>query len=398
VCDRATGRCVGGSCTEDLFAPNHERSAAARIDVGGFSSLELCPGRHDWFALDVESSERLVFRLEHDARRDLDIALFDELGQRLAANQQSPGRRGTEGRGRFASRLSWRADRPRTLFIRIESHPPVLRGESDRGSGVAVGYELQIERSDRGRCDDDSFEENDRRSEATSVSTRLDVQHLVSDKRICSQDADWYVLSSLAAGRSLSMQFDASEEHLAAMLFSPSGRRWPVEPGESLRIARTDLEGDWLLRVASTRGRTAGYTFRYEIGSSYDCPGAGSRSSLEEAHDLSPGVQEQTHLCPSASGWEVDWYELAPPPLASTLRLELDAAPSLPGLNVTLFERTSQGLARLRRAHQLEDSTYLIERLVDPSRSLVLRVGSSDSLGWVRGEPTYEWSYRYESN
>jgi len=412
VCDRPTGICLSGECTEDRFSPNHVPANSAEIAVGRGTELEeaelqLCPGRSDWFELPVESAQTVELNLVHAVSRDLDLVVYDERDRVVASDQLAPPRRAGAG-GRFSSRTTVISDREQSLQIRVYS----ARRRSSGTEGTAplpegASYDLEIRRPRGESCRDreDDNEENDRRSEAESLPSNVGAESTL-DLQICNGDLDWFVLPDVPARSRLQARLTRvapEDDHLRLTILSPGGRSFTLNPSQALNLLRTGPEQNWYMLAYSEKRRSATYGIRYSIAPPYECRRAGRHGTVENALPLTPRVETENFLCPLAEQWEVDWIRLESP--QSNARLEFDLTPvppdALPPLAVTLFERRQMGLERLRPAAS-DGSALALRAEVDPSQELFVRVGRRETEnpsdrrpGILEVEPRYETFYRY---
>lgn len=393
ICDRPSGTCVGADCREDMLAPNHDRGNAHPLDFGSFAELRLCPARDDWFSIEADSAEAIEFRLEHDARRDPDIQVFSARGRLLGANQQPPPR---EAAGRYASTLKVTSHRRQALFVRILAADRYAEPPEDPATAPPepLSYDLTIRRADALICSDDGSEENDRRQDPTSLTTEPGVP---SDLpyQICDGDEDWFELADLKARQGLRTGLTDAADHLRLDVLAPDGTRRRLKAGETVEYLRIDAPGDWYLRATSARGRSGSYHLLWEISEAWDCKDRGKFDSREQARMIPAGQPVAGLLCPYESSWEVDWLALDAPTETSTFELTVDAADTLPPLEISIFRSTDEGLELLRRAAR-KDGEYRAVAVVEP-QPLFVRIHSNSDVGRLDGETRYRVSYEFRT-
>ena len=394
VCDKATGRCVGGSCQDDRLAPNQTWEEAAGIKFDTYTRLQLCPGHSDWFSLEVDSNDAVSIRVEHEAVYDLDFIVYDEERQPVAVNQQAPPNNARGGR--FSSTATFLAEKAQTLMIRVYS----TSREQDENAvtepePVDTTYELRVSDARNLFCSDDGFEENDSRQTARSVPSAIGADLEFNNRQICGGDADWYHLADVSGDAQLHSSLRSEADHLQLDVYSELGAHYRRSPVETLDLVRTSGgEQDWYLRVSSRRKRSASYTLSYRVDSPWECPEDGKHGNPEDAVSLSRETETTYALCPRDKKWEVDWIDLESPNSTKRLEIEVTVTQSLPEVRVEVFEKQPSGLSILHRAARLAD-IYSAVLQVDPEQDLVLRIGSDTEPGPLRNKPRYDVVYRF---
>ncbi|MFB6262564.1 MAG: hypothetical protein ABEL76_02890, partial [Bradymonadaceae bacterium] len=396
ACDLAFGDCVGGECEEDVLAPNHSAGAAADLGFETLTGLRLCPGRDDWYALPVESSESIDLRVEHPADRDLDAAVFGTDGQLIAANRQVPD---PDRAGDRAFHLRFFSRRRQTVRIRIFAGGPST-DRSERPAGGTL-YQLRVSHPAGDPCVDDDSEENDHPATAADLPIRSGTPSRLQFQ-ICGSDTDWFRLPDVAADHGVRATLLDAANHLTLELRSHAGHVAAGRSGQQLIFRRAGTRGDWLLRVASDRSKSGTYDLRWEVTPPFDCPQSGHHAEPGKAVSVSPGSPVSFAFCPSGAEWEIDWLDLESPSSTSTLHLRLTPNGGFPEAEVTLYERVlldsnngkNIGYKLLRTASRT-DGAYRLSKLVGPSQELLLRIGSEQRLGAFRQPPGYTVEYGY---
>ncbi|MEL6180317.1 MAG: hypothetical protein AAFS10_15250, partial [Myxococcota bacterium] len=88
ICDSATDMCI--TCAADMFEENNSSDMATAISEGTTDGLTLCVGDEDHFSFTVPdnngqaSSVFIAVNFTNTNPRDIDIELFDSMGNRLA--------------------------------------------------------------------------------------------------------------------------------------------------------------------------------------------------------------------------------------------------------------------------------------------------------------------------
>jgi len=395
ACDRATGLCVGGDCSDDSFAPNQTRGEATPLAFETITDLRLCPGKDDWFALDVESAESVSLRLRHPADTDLDITVFDADGKPIAVDQQAPGR----SVGTATASVSFVSDRAQTLAIRIyttsreapstdpeQPAPPVPR---------AASYELTVARAADLLCQDDRSEENDSRRAAEQLPGDVGSEPAYPFLKICGGDVDWFRIPAVRARAQLEAELRNAPSHIQLEVLADDGTRFLRGPGEPLRIWRNAARQDWYFRISSNRRASGGYNLTYVLDSTWRCPDAGSYGDAGSALALSPGERKTFALCPVNQEWEDDWIALEPPSSETYLDVHVFERGDSPPLEVTLLERTGDELGLLR-ATERRGGAHGAGLEVDADQEIVVRVVGIQAPGNLVEKPEYEIVYDYE--
>lgn len=381
ICELATGVCLGGSCQEDVRAPNQTRDDAVGLRPGRYTELTLCPGKSDWFSLHLRSSDALSLRLEHAAGADLDIFVYAEDARLLAANQQ----KGPVTTVEFIS------ERDQDVYVQI------------RGTGQqSESYDLNVERNpDQTFCRDDASEENDGPAEAVVLPTDTSAPIELSQE-LCGFDEDWFVLPALPAHKGLALtRLDAAPD-VAMQLLTPDDEFFDLptattsDPDE-LRVDRLGAAGDYFVRVHSWYGRSSGYRLRTQVLPPLDCPQAGAHNTAQTAVDIPVNAVQRLAFCPIDQAWEVDWLALQAAPTAGTLTAQVVAAGDLPALDVILFDASGGTPQRVRRAAAIDDY-YQLRVPVSPGQQYLMRISAAGAPGRIVNGVDYQAFYRFESS
>ena len=381
-CELATGRCIGGSCEDDLNAPNHTLDEARSVESGEISQAVLCPGAPDWYAFDLRSADTLSLRLEHQQDADLDLYVYAEDRQRIALNQQT----GT------VSRITLVSHARQTVYVEVRN-----------AANDAPVYSIRFERNPEVQCRDDSDEENDSLSEASELSTTPNLRTPLS-LTICGSDEDWFVLRDLDADLGLSLDQSNAAPHVQTQLLGPGGAALSLSGGaddqlQTLRIRRLGVAGDYYLRVRSLQNRSDlnGLQLGVEVTSPFQCSAPQAHNTPETAVSQSPGPPELHSLCPVEGGWEVDWIALSSPDLAASLYVQVSPSIGLPEINVDLLESRGQDVEPVRSA-VLNGAIYELRAPIEPEGVYFLRVSADGEPGRIVEGVDYQIFYRFELN
>jgi hypothetical protein len=383
---------VGGDCSEDEFAPNATPEEATALHFEKFTGLQLCPGRSDWFALEVDADDAVTLRLAHDADRDLDFTVFGEDGGVLGTNQQPP----PDDRRRASSSLSVLPNHPQTLRIRVYSNSRIPTGGGDE-TPVPVGatYDLHVERAADLLCRDDRFEQNDTREAAETLASSIGSSSTLLAPKICGGDEDWFALPDVPGRAQIETRIEEEDApHLRLDLFAEDGSHYRRSPVEAFHLWRNASRQTWYLRVASRRELSGDYTLDYTVSGPWACPNAGEANSAERALSLPPGETNSYLLCPVDDQWEDDWFALDSPESDRYLELQVTESEASPPLQVRIFERLDDGLALVRTTNEY-DGLHRAALDVDPSRELLVHVASDREPGNLVDRPEYEVVYDY---
>ena len=144
-------------CPDDMFGSNHTQRSAFSIQSFPFEEKPLfCRNKTkgEWFRLQVQENKVVDISLEYDeSAGNLDVALRSGQGDEIVASAVPP----TQDEG--DERIVYGANTSRRFFIHV------------RGSITSenIEYDLDVDVRDPKSCNQDEFEENDSRSEATKL-------------------------------------------------------------------------------------------------------------------------------------------------------------------------------------------------------------------------------------
>lgn len=378
ICQVASGLCFGGDCEEDQFGngatrpPNHSRSTAFPLTDSDpeLSGLVLCPGRSDWFRLNVRTTEIVSVRASQtEPGPDIDLYVFDERGAIIAADTG------------LGSRPSLRFDGRSNQFVYLEVRPTGQRTTS---------YDLEIGRD---FCANDTFEENDDYSRATTIPLAEDAA-TVLDLRACGFDQDWFRLPSIEASNGLRVLLRNGSSDLVAALLTPDGEIFELTRQTSFQAVRIGFSGDYYVRVVAERGQSSDYQLLLEPTSESSCPDANSNATDESATPVGADDPTSFVFCPAPStGWERDWIELTDAADA-VLDAEIVFAPGSPRTEVTLYRRDGETRTPIKSVPSRDGVARIVAQLsVGPDVSYYLRVTSNAARGRILDFPTYDVTY-----
>jgi hypothetical protein len=369
ACQRSTGLCVGEQCNEDIFSPNHFASSAAIVTPGEYANLTLCPGRRDWFALPVRSTDVVSLRLERPVNDRVEVRLFDEGGRVVAA----------DSRATTVALLQYVATHAQTL--RVEVFAPDFEEVT-----YALSYSLNL----TAICIDDAFEENDRREQAATLPTNPGSPTELP-LRICGFDEDWFVLPRLPASAGLLIRFRSGPAGFVGRLYTPDGAVFEPAHGESLRLRRLGVAGDYYLQAFSRQGTSGSYRMLHDVLEPWICvPGAGA-TSRETAPMLAANERGEAGFCPDGASWQLQWYRLDHGEHGGMARVRLDPGPNMPTVRLALFRVLDNGDIELVRAAgaDLMGSVTLGARL-ELGSDYFVRIDSPSTPGRIFEAPRYE--------
>lgn len=374
-CERS--QCVGGDCTEDTFSPNHSQLDATLITQDTeISNLTRCAGRPDWFELEMRAGESMKVTIQHAAASDLELYLYSEELELLQVDERT----------QSLATLSYQARSNERVFVVVSST-----------NFDSTEYDISIERSPDGACDEDSFEENDSFSEAFTVnlfeSTPLRLQ-----LSLCPDDEDWFNLGAFEPDEGLSVNARVQQGGFIPTVdvLTPDGELLNVDLLEGLSITRAGLRGDYYLRLSATRRQGGDLVATLTRQPRYNCQGANDFATSEEARPLAPSTSLTSELCALQDTWEVDWYELQEADEASLLDVTATLQ-GAPPFDMALFteSREFEGELELIRVNSPEeDGTIRLQAFIDPDRRHWLRLSREERPGRCLTPPAY--SLRYE--
>lgn len=381
VCDLATGTCVGGSCEEDIHAPNQTADDAVELDPGTFTQLRLCPGKSDWFTVRMRSSYAFEFRLQHAPSADLDIFVWDPNGYLLAANQQT---------GPVT-----------TLEITSQVTQDALVQITGIDLEEAV-YDLEVVRNPNDLlCRDDSNEENDNPGQAVVLPTDTSAPFEAS-LGLCGGDEDWFILPELDRSQGLVVARSEATSHIRVELFTPDQELFELHPPsavepDEIRIDRLGADGDYLIRVRDWFSGAGTYRLRTQVREPLACPDANAYDTSDRAISVPINAVQLYSFCPLQQAWEIDWLAVEPPQQPGTLTAQIVAVGDLPELDVVVFKQTIDGLERVRRAAR-SDNYYQVRLPVDAGDAYLFRISAPGEPGRIVDGVNYQAFYRYESS
>lgn len=368
ICEIATGTCRDATCEDDVYGagptPNYSRETAFGLAIGQYTELELCPGRSDWFAVDVRSTDVVRVRLrQHVAEPDLDLYVYDENGVPLVANELA----GSVTSVKFA------AGRAQTVFVEV-------RGRDFEPATYDLTLSTEF-------CANDSFEENDTRNTATVVPSAVGVPSEIA-LQACGFDEDWFRLQVPAEDNGLRVQRVAGTPDLRVDLYTPDGDILSVVRDAPLALLRSGAPGSYWVRAVGALGQSGAYRLTFEVLEPWACPGLAQHATPSVARIVAEEAIAVEALCPLDGGWEIDWIEL-PITDAGVIDAHVRPLAGAPPLEVALVDFDGIESKIVRTAVRLAGESVL-QAAADPTRQYYLRVGSSDPVGRITVEPRYE--------
>lgn len=380
VCNASSGICVGGSCIEDAFSPNHTQSQAKPLPQGTTVQLNHCPGRPDWYALEVTRDELVQIQLEHVPSQDLDVILYDDQLQPLVEDQQLSG----------VARVAYQATRAQRLWLKVTT-----------SNFSSSAYSISLVRRQGGECIDDDLEDNDTLEQATALNIQQDNVLSVPTK-LCRTDVDWYALGDFEDqfGLTLSVRPDRNLNIDAAVL-TPDGQTLRLDENNDLSLLRVGFAGPYYLRLQSRRAQSGNVRINVSVRGDYSCPDAVFNSEPENAVALLANQLETLILCPLQESWELDWYSITPPSAPAVLTFKV-ARPTTNGLvpsnlQVVLFEQPANAPPRpIRQANDDGLGVQTISAVVSPDKQYLVRVTSNDNPGRLIEHTAYQVVYQYD--
>lgn len=177
-------------CIDDDFEENDLPGIATVLPGTGLvSGLTMCDGDADWFEVELAAAESLVVNaLFDDAEGDIDLELFDVLGNSLASSATT-----TDN-----EQVTYEPVSPQTVRVAVTL-------TADDGVIAGTYYELSVNLVDGLLCAEDGLEENDDLATATPIYGPGGLTGL----GICPDDEDWF-----------SYQVGAGDEATFDVLFS----------------------------------------------------------------------------------------------------------------------------------------------------------------------------------
>lgn len=385
ICETTTGTCIDNTCSEDIYGERDDREANHSFDTAfplapgddcpavspprcQYSELVSCPGRSDWFSVDVDSSSIVRVRVEQNrALPDLDVYVYDRQQNLIVQNQQLD----PVTNVKFASKTDQK------IFVEVRS------AEFEESS-----YSLTISNE---FCQDDPFEENDAEFQATFVPRSVDVESEIA-LRTCGFDEDWIQIREIGADNGFALALQPGAPELDVQVQTSDGRIETLDRDGELRLLRVGVDGDIFLRAQATLGQSGEYRLRYEMTSPWSCPETpGANAGSMQAAPLPPDTMSQRYLCPFDEGWESDWYALTVDE-GGFLSATLMPSAGVPAIDLSLIEETVTGFRVVRPGVHIGGAVQLVAE-VEPTRTYWLRVTSSEALDRIASDPVYDIVY-----
>ncbi len=378
VCQVASGLCFGGNCSEDQFGngesrpPNHSFDAAFPLTDSepSLTGLTLCPGRSDWFRIEVRTTELIVATVNQlEPGAALDLYVWDANRTLVAAD--------TGVRSNSSVRFDGRKDQ--VVYIEI-------RPSSER----TITYDLSIGRD---FCAVDTFEENDSYTRATTIPVAADAPVLLS-LTACGFDQDWFRLPSIAASSGLRAEIRLGSSDLRGVVLTPDGETFPFRRDDRFDVLRAGEPGDYYIRIMPSLGLQSEYELLVESRSRATCSSANENTTLEDAATLAADAPTEFEYCPaSATGWEIDWIELTDA-IDGIVDITLDASVDAPPVDMTLVRVRNGVPTDVKTVSSQGERARLISGVSgEANDDYFVRITSSAALGRIKEFPTYRISY-----
>ncbi len=247
---------TSGECRNDIFETNETYETAASIDPDDYPNLTLCPGDHDWYALNLTRNRFMMASIHFDGGANLDLELYDENLTRIAestdqdSNSETVAIPSVEQTGRY--------------YLHV-------LGES----GAGTGYRLHVEtRNAIGECRDDAYEPNNSRQTASVIDE--DGQPY-SGLQICEgeeeSDADWYAMELQDDDTvELDVLFSHDAGDLLLNTYRPDGTLFAQSNGSSSMNNRESVYlnrvsgGRWTFEIRSVDNVRNSYSISVDVG------------------------------------------------------------------------------------------------------------------------------------
>lgn len=376
ICDRTSGTCVGGDCVDDAFSPNHTPAQAVMLEQGTLTRLTRCPGRPDWYSIDVQSGEDLTVQLKgFDV--DLDVYLLDANLRELRSDEQDA----------LVATFTYHSHVMQRVFMLVT-----------QSSLEQTSYVLSIDKKLGGTCVDDAYEENDSMEHAHVVTPTAQAP-VDLPLSLCRDDQDWFVVRDLEASDGLHVEVRATQVTPRVDVYTPDGKVLSLMGKDRLKLERVGFDGDYVVRIELEGGSQQGsYRFIMSTPSEFLCSTQGIYSTPSSAQRLfGPNTLSNHTFCPIKEAWEIDWFELDPPKDASMLTLKV-APEHAPILRVALFVQHGANLddiSLIRTESSHSDGPLEIVARVEAGQKVFVRVSSDGRPGRIETPPSYQLVYQY---
>ena len=247
---------TSGQCQNDVFEDNETYVTAAEISPDDYPNLTLCPGDHDWYALDLFRNRFMMTSIYFEDGQNLDLELYDADLVRIAQSNETDSNSETvaipsvEENGRY--------------YLHV-------LGES----GDGVEYRMHVEtRNSMGTCQDDSFEPNDSRA---SASTLTEAGQPYSGLQICEgeeeSNSDWYGMDLQGDDTvELDVLFSHDAGDLLLNVYRPNGSLYLQSNSSSSTNNRESVfldrigGGRWTFEVRSVGNARNSYSIGIDVG------------------------------------------------------------------------------------------------------------------------------------
>ncbi len=264
----------GSGCEDDIFEENDSEGLSKNITSGIYNDLSLCPDDIDYFALSLNSQDKVTINIKGDNIN----ALFYRDGSveqnKVSLNSQN-------------------------LFIANGSGIYFLKIYSD--SKERQSYSFEIGTTQNNSCIDDSFEENDSFNNPAIIPLNKDMEFV-----LCPEDEDWFLFRTYGRQTKITLM---SEKSTPFEIYSPNDSSEPIlysdEYDNTIQIAEFEgMPDSLLLRIPSDSSMKS-----YKLNISSSIPECSDdiyepNNSIEGARLLGSGTYQNLKICPS----DEDYY------------------------------------------------------------------------------------------
>ncbi|MFH1811761.1 MAG: PPC domain-containing protein [Pseudomonadota bacterium] len=307
------------TCQDDSFEENDTLASSAVVGAGTYQA-QLCAGDPDFFGVQLNAGDRLVADLAITSPgQNLDVQVLSPAGVELGASTGTSASEHVEVTATLAGRHGVR------IFGAAASD--------------ASAYDLTLAVTPATTtCQDDSFEDNDDSTQATSIAAGT-----LSGK-ICAGDEDWFALT-LAAGDQI--QANLTFVHAAGDLNIELLR--PDLSVLSAGSSTTDNElltgtvatgGTYMLRVLGMDNAENAYQLVVAVTPGSTC--ANDAFELNDTSAQAAALTAGSHTAKICAG-DQDWYRVSVN-ANSTLRVDLTFTHAAGNIDLKIFDATATTL------------------------------------------------------
>ena len=355
-CDLARGKCTNLDCDDDIYSantnsPNVSLENAARLELGDYRNLRVCPGTQDWFKISFRSTDIVTVDVNIQEGSTLEIRVFDTEGKLLSRDSRLESRR----------RFEFSPLKTGDVFFEFAAI-----------SNEKSIYDFKIQRE---FCANDIYEENDLKSQAKNIPALVNAP-VTLPLNACPNDVDWFAFRNLGGDHGLNLSFSQATFEIEGILITPQNEEIIISKDAPLQALKLGESGDYFVRIAVPDQNRGAFNLTVESKPTWLCPDAGLNSTTLTAVPASAAIGSH-FLCPEDIGFETDWVSL--PVLDGVIQIDLSTSIAY-DMDVVLWSGDADAPVLYRDSTHLPDGRRVIYFEADPNENYYLRI-SSDASG-----------------